>query len=145
MQASSWVEQEHLDERLAELEAQKAELAADLQAAQVELSTARASLAAQEVTMRKLSEQLLKEGEAVVKLKAQLTKEQTLVKTLKTKTNKVSCIASLVFSCLCYCKGLLFLTVPDVILCLRRSAPQRLFCYMTLYATCLLSVNQNLA
>lgn len=90
MQASSWVEQEHLDERLAELEAQKAELAAELQATQAELTASRSSFAAQEVTLRKLSEQLLKEGEAVVQLKAQLVKEQTLVKTLKAKTSKVS-------------------------------------------------------
>eukprot|EP00878_Enallax_costatus_P003415 GHUV01003625.1.p1 GENE.GHUV01003625.1~~GHUV01003625.1.p1 ORF type:complete len:1706 (+),score=714.87 GHUV01003625.1:54-5120(+) len=88
MQASSWVEQEQLDERLAELEAQKAELAAQLASTQAELSAARSSLAAQEVTLRKLSEQLLKEGEAVVQLRAQLTKEQALVKTLKAKTGK---------------------------------------------------------
>lgn len=35
LQASSWVEQEQLDERLAEMEGQKAQLAADLQATQV--------------------------------------------------------------------------------------------------------------
>lgn len=89
MQASSWVEQEQLDEKLAELEAQKAELAAQLHATHADLSAARSSAAAQEVTMRKLSEQLLKEGEAVVLLRAQLAKEQALVKTLKAKTSKV--------------------------------------------------------
>lgn len=35
LQASSWVEQEQLDERLTDMEAQKAQLAADLQATQV--------------------------------------------------------------------------------------------------------------
>jgi hypothetical protein len=35
LQASSWVEQEQLDERLTEMEAQKAQLASDLQATQV--------------------------------------------------------------------------------------------------------------
>lgn len=34
LQASSWVEQEQLDERLTDMEAQKAQLAADLQATQ---------------------------------------------------------------------------------------------------------------
>eukprot|EP00879_Flechtneria_rotunda_P017649 GHRR01018501.1.p1 GENE.GHRR01018501.1~~GHRR01018501.1.p1 ORF type:complete len:2335 (+),score=1054.13 GHRR01018501.1:417-7421(+) len=89
MQASSWVEQEHLDERMAELEAQKAELAAQLQQCQAELAAAKASLASQEGTIRKLSEQLLKEHEAVMRLKAELTKEQVLVKTLKAKSRKV--------------------------------------------------------
>jgi hypothetical protein len=35
LQASSWVEQEQLDERLAEMEGQKGQLAVDLQAAHV--------------------------------------------------------------------------------------------------------------
>lgn len=35
LQASSWVEQEQLDERLMEMEAHKAQLAADLQATHV--------------------------------------------------------------------------------------------------------------
>jgi hypothetical protein len=38
LQASSWVEQEQLDERLTEMESQKAQLAADLQATQVNTS-----------------------------------------------------------------------------------------------------------
>jgi chromosome segregation ATPase len=89
MQASSWLEQEQLDERMAELEAQKAALAADLQAAQAELAAARQVAAGQDATLCKLSEQLLKEGEAAARLKVQLAKEQGLVKSLRAKMNKV--------------------------------------------------------
>ncbi|WIA18956.1 hypothetical protein OEZ85_003625 [Tetradesmus obliquus] len=88
MQASSWLEQEQLDERMAELEAQKAALAADLQAAHAELAAARQAAAVQDATLRKLSEQLLKEGEAAAKLKVQLAREQGLVKSLRAKMNK---------------------------------------------------------
>eukprot|EP00879_Flechtneria_rotunda_P033658 GHRR01037309.1.p1 GENE.GHRR01037309.1~~GHRR01037309.1.p1 ORF type:complete len:207 (-),score=70.22 GHRR01037309.1:69-689(-) len=107
MQASSWVEQEHLDERMAELEAQKAELAAQLQQCQAELAAAKASLASQEGTIRKLSEQLLKEHEAVMRLKAELTKEQVLVKTLKAKSRKVCCVLGSILApfTLCICES----------------------------------------
>lgn len=97
MQASSWVEQECLDEKMAELEAHKAELSAQLQAVQAELAAARQAAAAQEVTLRKLSEQLLREGEAAIKLRAQLAKEQTLVKSLKAKTSKVRAVLSCIW------------------------------------------------
>lgn len=93
MQASSWLEQEQLDERMAELEAQKAALAADLQAAHAELAAARQAAAVQDATLRKLSEQLLKEGEAAAKLKVQLAREQGLVKSLRAKMNKVTEVA----------------------------------------------------
>jgi len=51
MQASSWLEQEQLDERMAELEAQKAELSAELLQCQAELLTSRNAMAAQEVPL----------------------------------------------------------------------------------------------
>lgn len=38
LQASSWVEQEQLDERLTDMESQKAQLAADLQATQASMA-----------------------------------------------------------------------------------------------------------
>jgi chromosome segregation ATPase len=93
MQASSWLEQEQLDERMADLEAQKAALAADLQAAHAELEAARQAAAAQDATLRKLSEQLLREGEATARLKVQLAKEQGMVKSLRAKMNKVQVVA----------------------------------------------------
>eukprot|EP00882_Tetradesmus_deserticola_P027833 GHRQ01030964.1.p1 GENE.GHRQ01030964.1~~GHRQ01030964.1.p1 ORF type:complete len:194 (+),score=86.28 GHRQ01030964.1:215-796(+) len=89
MQASSWLEQEQLDERMAELHAHKAALAADLAAAQAELAAARQAAAGQDATLRKLSEQLLKEGEAASRLKGALAREAGLVKALRAKMNKV--------------------------------------------------------
>lgn len=56
---------------------------------QAELSASRKSLGMQEAMMRKMSEQLLKEGEAVIALKAELAKEQGLVKSLREKLSKV--------------------------------------------------------
>jgi hypothetical protein len=56
---------------------------------QAELAAARKSLTLQESIMRKMSEQLLKEGEAVISLKAELAKEQGLVKTLRDRLSKV--------------------------------------------------------
>ncbi|KAF8064552.1 hypothetical protein HT031_003352 [Scenedesmus sp. PABB004] len=90
MQASSWVEQEHLDERLAELEAQKAELAAQLAEAQAELAAARAAAAAQDAALRKQREQLLHEREAAARLRAALAKEQGLVSALRAKAAKAA-------------------------------------------------------
>jgi hypothetical protein len=45
----------------------------------------------QEAMIRKMSQQMLKEGEAVIALKAELAKEQGLVKTLRDKLAKVRC------------------------------------------------------
>jgi len=42
-----------------------------------------------QVTLKKVSEQLLKEGEAVSRLQAELKKEQGVVKSLKSKLTKV--------------------------------------------------------
>lgn len=41
--------------------------------------------------MRKMSEQMLKEGEAVIALKAELAKEQGVAKSLRDKLAKVRC------------------------------------------------------
>jgi hypothetical protein len=56
---------------------------------QAELGASRKSLAMQESMMRKMSEQLLKEGEAVIALKAELAREQAAAKTLRDKLAKV--------------------------------------------------------
>ncbi len=56
---------------------------------QAELAASRKSLAMQESMMRKMSEQLLKEGEAVAALKAELAEEQTAAKALRDKLAKV--------------------------------------------------------
>lgn len=56
---------------------------------QAELSASRKSLAMQESMMRKMSEQLLKEGEALIALKAELAKEQGAAKALREKLAKV--------------------------------------------------------
>jgi hypothetical protein len=56
---------------------------------QAELAASRKSLAMQESMMRKMSEQLLKEGEAVIALKAELAKEQAAAKTLRDKLAQV--------------------------------------------------------
>jgi hypothetical protein len=56
---------------------------------QAELAASRRSLGMQEAMMRKMSEQLLKEGEAVIALKAELAKEQAAAKSLRDKLSKV--------------------------------------------------------
>ena len=56
---------------------------------QAELAAARKSLALQEAMVRKLTDQLLKEGQAAAALKAELTREQALAKNLKDKLSKV--------------------------------------------------------
>jgi hypothetical protein len=45
----------------------------------------------QEAMMRKMSEQLLKEGEAMTVLRAELSKEQGLARSLRDKLSKVRC------------------------------------------------------
>lgn len=82
MQASSWVEQEQLDGRLAELQAHNAALGAQLQALQAELSSARAASAAQDAALRRLADQLLVEGESVARLRKQLSRERELAEAM---------------------------------------------------------------
>ena len=52
MAASSWKEQELLDERITELEASKAELTSELAGARAELAAAKQSLSGQEGALR---------------------------------------------------------------------------------------------
>lgn len=89
MQASSWREQELLDERLAELHDQKAELAADLELALKDLEAAKQLMSQQDARISKLTDQLAKEAAEVADIKAELAREQALVRTLKTKGAKV--------------------------------------------------------
>lgn len=51
--------------------------------------------------MRKMSEQLLKEGEAVIALKAELAKEQAAAKSLRDKLSKVGVHLLLLLLLLC--------------------------------------------
>ena len=87
MQASSWKEQELLDERILDLEASKQELATELAAARAEVVTAQRSLAGQEAALRTLQEQLAKEKTALAAAKGQLQKEQVTVRSLRAKAS----------------------------------------------------------
>ncbi len=89
MQASSWVEQEQLDGRLAELQAHNAALVAQLQALQAELSSARAASAAQDAAQRRLADQLLVEGESVARLRKQLSRERELAEAMRIQLAQV--------------------------------------------------------
>lgn len=62
-----------------------------VQLLQAELAASRKSLGMQEAMMRKMSEQLLKEGEAMTALRAELSKEQGLARSLRDKFSKVGC------------------------------------------------------
>jgi chromosome segregation ATPase len=91
MQASSWKEQELLDERIAELEANKQELATELAAARTEVMTSQRSLAGQEAALRTLQEQLAKEKATLAAAKEQLQREQATVRSLRAKASSKVC------------------------------------------------------
>lgn len=91
MAASSWKEQEMLDERIAELEGAKAALTSELAGARSELAAAQQSLAGQEGALRRLQEALKTEKAALAAAKEELAKEQAALRVAKARsTSRVS-------------------------------------------------------
>lgn len=92
MQASSWREQELLDQRLAEAQASREQLASELKRAQRAAATAaaeaavlRKELGEREAAAKKLGGELQRAGAALAAARAEVCKEQALVHSLRSK------------------------------------------------------------